>query len=66
MTKYAIERNNGIVNQVVFVGEGLYRSKDVLPLVFDTLKKAKEVAEVLDGTVVDYDAYMTEDFAIAA
>ena len=66
MTKYAIERNNEIVNQVVFVGEGLYRSKDVIPLVFDTVKKAKEVAEVLNGTVVDYDAYMTEDFAIAA
>jgi hypothetical protein len=66
MTKYAIERNNEIVNQVVFVGKGLYRSKDVMPLVFDTVKKAKEVAEVLNGTVVDYDAYMTEDFAIAA
>jgi glycine cleavage system H lipoate-binding protein len=66
MTKYAIERNNAIVNQVVFIGEGLYRSKDVIPLVFESIKKAQEVADVLNGIVVDYDAYMTEDFAIAA
>jgi hypothetical protein len=66
MTKYAIERDDAIVNHIVFLGKGLYRKHDVIPLVFNTTKKAKEVADVLDGTVVDYDAYMTEDFAIAA
>jgi hypothetical protein len=49
MTKYAIERDNAIVNHIVFVGKGLYRKTDVIPLVFNTTKKAKEVAEVLDG-----------------
>ena len=66
MSKYAIERDNAIVNHIVFVGKGLYRKIDVIPLVFDTTKKAQEIADVLKGTVVDYDAYMTEDFAIAA
>jgi hypothetical protein len=66
MSKYAIERDNAIVNHIVFVGKGLYRKHDVVPLVFDTIKKAQEIADVLDGTVVDYDAYMTEDFAMAA
>ena len=66
MTKYAIERDNEIVNQVVFVGKGLYRKHDVIPLVFSTTKKAQEIADVLNGTVVDYDAYMTQDFAMAA
>ena len=66
MSKYAIERDNAIVNHIVFVGKGLYRKHDVVPLVFDTTKKAQEIADVLDGTVVDYDAYMTEDFAMAA
>ena len=66
MSKYAIERDNAIVNHIVFVGKGLYRKTDVIPLVFDTTKKAQEIADVLDGTVVDYDAYMTEDFAMAA
>ena len=66
MTKYAIERDTAIVNHIVFVGKGLYRKIDVIPLVFDTTKKAQEVADVLYGSVVDYDAYMTEDFAMAA
>ena len=66
MSKYAIERDNAIVNHIVFVGKGLYRKTDVIPLVFDTTKKAQEIADVLDGTVDDYDAYMTEDFAMAA
>jgi hypothetical protein len=66
MTKYAIERDSTIVNHIVFLGKGLYRKIDVIPLVFDTTKKAQEIADVLKGTVVDYDAYMTEDFAIAA
>ena len=66
MTKYAIERDSTIVNHIVFVGKGLYRKIDVIPLVFDTTKKAQEIADVLKGTVVDYDAYMTEDFALAA
>jgi hypothetical protein len=66
MTKYAIERDNTIVNHIVILGKGLYRKIDVIPLVFNTTNKAQEVADVLEGTVVDYDAYMTEDFAIAA
>ena len=66
MTKYAIERDNAIVNHIVFVGKGLYRKHDVIPLIFDTTKKAQKIADVLKGTVVDYDAYMTEDFALAA
>lgn len=66
MTKYAIERNNELVNQVVFVGEGLYRARDIIPLTFDSIKKAQEIADIISGSVVDYDLYMTEDFAIAA
>lgn len=58
MTKYAIKRNDKLVYHVVFLGEGLYRDKDIVPLTFETMKKAQEVATVMDGTVVDYDEYI--------
>lgn len=58
MTKYAIERDGSLVNQVIFKDNNtLYRDKYVVPLVFDTIKAALEVADALNGTVVDYRAY---------
>jgi hypothetical protein len=66
MTKYAIVRDYKIVNQVVFLGKGLYRPADIVPLLFETHKKADEVATVLGGVVVDYDEYMSVNIAMAA
>lgn len=57
---YAIERNNELVNQVVFVGKGLYKTRDIIPLTFKTAKQAQEVSDVLNGNVVDYDSYSVE------
>jgi hypothetical protein len=54
MPKYAIERNNELVCQVVFLGKGLYRQKDIVTLLFDDMKKAQEISIVLNGKVVDY------------
>jgi hypothetical protein len=54
MPKYAIERNNELVCQVVFLGKGLYRSRDVVTLLFDNMKKAEEVSIILNGKVVEY------------
>jgi hypothetical protein len=54
MPKYAIERNDELVCQVVFLGKGLYRSRDVVTLLFDNIKKAEEVSIVLNGKVVEY------------
>jgi hypothetical protein len=57
---YAIERNNELVNQVVFIGKGLYKTRDIIPLTFKTVKQAQEVSDVLNGNVVDYDSYSVE------
>ncbi len=54
MPKYAIERNDELVCQVVFLGKGLYRSRDVVTLLFDDMKKAEEVSIILNGKVVEY------------
>lgn len=54
MPKYAIERDNEILCQVVFLGKDLYRSRDVVTLLFDDMKKAEEVSVVLNGKVVEY------------
>jgi hypothetical protein len=54
MTMFAIERDGSLVNHVVFKGNDLYREREVVPLTFNTLKKATEVAEVLHATVVNY------------
>lgn len=66
MTTYAIERNGNIVLHVVFKGSGLYREKDVLPLTFSTEKGAKEIADAINGEVIDYDAYLQADLKVAA
>jgi hypothetical protein len=54
MPKYAIERDNKLVRQVVFLGKGLYRQRDVVTLLFDNIKKAEEVSIILNGKVVEY------------
>ena len=54
MPKYAIERDDKLVCQVVFLGKGLYRQRDVVTLLFDNIKKAEEVSIVLNGKVVEY------------
>lgn len=54
MPKYAIERNDELVCQVVFLGKGLYRSRDVVTLLFDDMKKAEEISIILNGKVVEY------------
>lgn len=66
MATYAIERDGKIVLHVVFIGEGLYRPHDIVPLTFKTERDAQQVADVLNGTVVDYDAYLQEDVKLAA
>ena len=64
MTKFAIERNGSLVNHVVFKNNSiLYRDTDVVPLVFDTHKAATEVADVINGTVIDYHAYLQQQLA---
>ncbi len=61
MTKFAIERNGSLVNHIVFKNNSiLYRDTDVVPLTFDTMKAATEVADVLNGIVVDYHAYLQQ------
>jgi hypothetical protein len=54
MTKYAIERDNEILSQVIFLGKGLYRQRDIVTLLFDDMKKAEEVSIILNGKVVEY------------
>ena len=66
MTTYAIERNDELVNQIVFIGKGLYKSVDIIPLTFSNVKQAKEVSHVLGGIVVDYHQYTFKDVSIAA
>jgi hypothetical protein len=66
MTTYAIERNDELVNQIVFIGKGLYKSVDIIPLTFSNVKQAKEVSDVLGGIVVDYYQYTFRDVSIAA
>lgn len=60
MTRFAIERNGSLVNQLVFRGSSdtsLYREYDIVPITFTTLKAATDIADILHGTVVDYDTY---------
>jgi hypothetical protein len=67
MTNFALERNGSLVNQVVFKGkDGLYRDHDVIPMTFKTIKAAKEVAEVLEANVVDYQLYISPQLLKAA
>lgn len=69
MTIFAIERNGSLVNHVVFRGSSqtnLYREYDVLPVTFTTLKAATEIADVLFGTVVDYETYTSTQLSKAA
>ena len=67
MTNFALERNGSLVNQIVFKGtSGLYREHDVMPLTFKTLKAAKEIADVLEANVVDYQLYLSPQLLKAA
>jgi len=60
MNTFAIERNGSLVNHIIFRGNGLYRSHDILPLTFSTYKAALEIAEAIDGAVVDYQLYLSQ------
>jgi len=56
MNKFAILKDNQIVQQIVMVGEKLnYKTPTIMDLVFYSEKSAKEVSEVLKGEVVVYD-----------
>lgn len=56
MTKFAILRDNQMVQHIIMVGEKLnYKTPTVEDLVFDNEKSANEVSEVLKGKVVVYD-----------
>lgn len=69
MTNFALERNGSLVNHVVFKGNSdtlLYREHDVVPLTFDTIKAANEIAEILKANVVDYQLYISPQLLKAA
>lgn len=67
MTAFALERNGSLVNQVVFKGkDGLYREHEVVHMTFKTLKAAKEIADVLEANVVDYQLYLSPQLLKAA
>jgi hypothetical protein len=67
MTNFALERNGSLVNQVVFIGkDSLYRDYKVLPITFNTIKAANEVADVLEANVVDYQLYLSPQLLKAA
>lgn len=67
MTNFALERNGSLVNHVVFKGkDGLYRDYEVVHLTFSTLKAAKEIAEVLEANIVDYQLYLSPQLLKAA
>jgi len=55
MSKFAIMRDGELVKHVVFIGEGLYRQRDIQILTFDTEQQAKELSTVWKkATIVDY------------
>ena len=63
MTIFAIERDGSLVNQLVFngnVNQNLYRTHDIRPMTFMTLKAANEVADAISAVVVDYDLYIAQ------
>jgi len=56
MSKFAILRNENIVQHIIMVGERLnYKDPKAVDLVFDTEKNAAEVAKILGGKVIEYD-----------
>ena len=52
MSKFAIMRNGELVKHVVFVGEGLYRQRDIQILTFEDEKEAKELLTVWKNAVI--------------
>ena len=55
MSKFAIMRDGELVKHTVFIGEGLYRRRDIQILTFDTEQQAKELLTVWKkATIVDY------------
>ena len=55
MTKYLIERKGEYVKQVVLLGEGLYRQKDIQLVIVDE-KNAKELLQIWpDAKMVTYE-----------
>jgi hypothetical protein len=69
MNLFAIERNGSLVNHIVFRGDAvsnLYREQDIIPLTFTNNSAAAEIADVLDGVVVDYEIYINTQTTKAA
>ncbi len=55
MSKFAIMRNGELVKHVVFIGEGLYRQRDIQILTYENEKDAKELLTVWkNAVIVDY------------
>lgn len=55
MTKYLIERKGEYVKEVVLLGEGLYRQRDIQLVILDE-KNAKELLQVWpDAKMVVYE-----------
>lgn len=52
MAKFAIMRNGELVRHVVFVGDDLYRQRDIQILTFDDEKDAKELLTVWKKAVI--------------
>jgi len=55
--QYALEKNDEVVKHIIMVGElkyKVYKTPQVVDLVFDTEDKAQEVADVLNAKVIEY------------
>lgn len=52
MSKFAIMRNGELVKHVVFIGEDLYRQRDIQILTFDDMKHAKELLTIWKKAII--------------
>lgn len=50
--KYYLIREGKVLNQVVMLGSGNYKNRDVIPLTFDTEKSALEVARAIKAEAI--------------
>jgi|TARA_B110000037_G_C17082230_1_gene490437 hypothetical protein len=58
LVNFALENKNGeVVKHIVMVGElgyKIYKTPEVIDLVFDTKEQAQEVGSLLDVKVIEY------------
>lgn len=55
MSNFAILRNNELVKQLIFFGEGLYKEKKIEVVTFETEDQAKELLSIWpDAKLVPY------------